>query len=240
MAMRKESYLIIVPGHGVCKKDCTTPDVAPLDSSWVGIFPGDGRFLVEHARAGVVLAAENPRALLVFSGGCTREDAGRRSEAESYWEIADAAGWWGSHGVKDRAFKEAYARDSFENLLFGLALFKQQTGDWPKSVSVCGWKFKEERYCLHRQALKWPKQKFNYIGVNDPAGDELPKALAGEKAKVEAVRSDLFLVGPAWVAQRELRNPFHRRHPYRGIDPDIDALCDFLDRNTFTGGLPWV
>jgi hypothetical protein len=240
MVTRNESDLIIVPGHGVCKKGFTAPDVALLDSSWIGIFPGESQFYIEHAKEGVRLAVENPRALLVFSGGQTREDAGRRSEAESYWEIADAAGWWGFIAVKDRAVTEEYARDSFENLLYGLTLFDQQTGNWPNKVTVCGWKFKEKRYSLHRQALKWPKQKFTYVGVNDPIGDELPRALAGEKAKVESVSRDLFLVGPEWVAQRELRNPFHRRHPYRGIAPDLNVLYDFLDRNTFTGALPWV
>ncbi len=240
MTTRNESDLIIVPGHGVCKKGFTAPDVAALDASWVGIFPGEGPFYVEHAKIGVRLAADNPNGLLVFSGGQTREDAGRRSEAESYWEIADAAGWWGAIGVKNRALTEDYARDSFENLLFSLLRFKKETGAWPKKVTVCGWKFKEKRYSLHRQALKWPKQKFTYVGVNDPMDEELPKALAGEKTKVESVTRDLFLVGPEWVAQRELRNPFHRQHEYRGVDGGIDALFDFLDRNTFIGRLPWL
>jgi hypothetical protein len=240
MATQNRSRLIIVPGHGVCKKSFTGLDAAPLDSSWVGIFPGEGPFYVAHIKEGVRLAAEDPGALLVFSGGQTRGEAGRRSEAESYWEIADAAGWWSHVDVKDRAAREEFARDSFENLLFGLAFFAQQTGSWPDRVTVCGWKFKEKRYSLHRQALKWPKSMFVYVGVNDPTGDELPKALAGEKAKVESVGRDLFLVGPEWVAQRELRNPFHRQHPYRGVAPEIAPLFDFLDRNTFTERLPWI
>ncbi|MBN1491925.1 MAG: YdcF family protein [Phycisphaerae bacterium] len=238
--METQKDLIIVPGHGVCKAGLTTPNMALLDSSWVGIFPGEGPFYVAHAERGVRLAAEKASALLVFSGGQTREDAGPRSEAEGYLEIAKDAGWWDCIAVKDRAVKEEYARDSFENLLFGLALFRQHTGNWPNMVTVCGWKFKEKRYSLHRQALKWPKKQFRYFGVNDPTGDELPKALAGEKAKVESVSRDLFLVGSEWVAQRELRDPFHRMHPYRGIDRDLDGLFDFLDRNTFTGKLPWL
>lgn len=240
MLNEKQSSLILVPGHGVCKSGCTSPDLARLDSSWVGIFPGEGPFYVEHAKEGVRLAAANPGALLVFSGGQTREDAGRRSEAESYWDIAQAAGWWGFEEVQERAGKEDYARDSFENLLYGLALFRRHAGWWPRQVTVCGWKFKGRRYSLHRQALKWPRQKFEYVGVNDPIGDELQKALTGEKAKVDSVTRDLFLVGPEWVAQRELRNPFNRRNPYRGIDRDLDAFFDFLDRTAFTENLPWL
>ena len=231
--------LIIVPGHGVCKAGLCTPSMALLDSSWVGIFPGEGPSYVAHAEMGVHLAEENASALLIFSGGQTREDAGPRSEAESYFEIAENAGWWSTRTVRRRAIKEEYARDSFENLLFGLALFRKTTKNWPNMVTVCGWKFKEKRYSLHRQALRWPKKNFGYVGVNNPVGDELPKALDGEKAKVDSVNRDLFLAGPEWLSQRELRDPFHRMHPYRGIHPSLDGLFDYLDRNTFAGKWPW-
>jgi hypothetical protein len=110
MATGNELALVIVPGHGVCRQGCTAPGLAPLDSSWVGIFLGEGRFYIQHAREGIRLAEEDPRALLVFSGGQTRKETGPRSKTESYWEIADAAGWWGFMAVKDRAVKEEYAR----------------------------------------------------------------------------------------------------------------------------------
>lgn len=218
----------------------TAPGIASLDTSWKGIFPGEGPSYIEHAHQGVLHAANNPNALLVFSGGQTREAAGKRSEAESYWAIANDADWWETAQVRGQAHKEEYARDSFENLLFSLAVFKRETTKWPDKVTVCGWKFKEKRYDLHRQALKWPKKTFTYIGVNDPVAEALPKALAGEQDKIQSVNRDLFLVGPEWVAQREQRNPFHRQHPYRGIDASLDPFLDFLDRNTFTGALPWL
>ncbi|KAL6318409.1 hypothetical protein AAG906_041172 [Vitis piasezkii] len=34
-------------------------------------------------------------ALLLFSGGETRKDAGPRSEAQSYWAVAESEGWFG-------------------------------------------------------------------------------------------------------------------------------------------------
>ena len=37
----------------------------------------------------------DPRALLMFSGGETRREAGPKSEAQSYWAVADAADWYG-------------------------------------------------------------------------------------------------------------------------------------------------
>ena len=65
-------------------------------------------------------------ALLVFSGGQTRREAGPRSEADGYLALARAFGWWGWVEVAERATDEAFARDSFENLLFGLCRFKER------------------------------------------------------------------------------------------------------------------
>jgi len=240
MVERVESEMVIVPGHGVCKPGCTSPSVADLDSSWVGIFPGEGPFYIEHARKAVAIAATSERCVPVFSGGQTREDAGRRSEAESYWEICAEAGWWGSPGLEARALKEEYARDSFENLLFSIALFRREARTWPAKITVVGWRFKEKRYQLHRQALKWPESRFAYVGVNDPAGEELKKALAGEKAKTDSVSRDLLLSGPEWRSQRETRDPFQRRHPYRGIDSNLDSLFDYLEAEAYRGTIPWV
>ncbi|KAL5099892.1 hypothetical protein RYX36_004219 [Vicia faba] len=41
------------------------------------------------------LEAEFSVALLLFSGGVTGKDAGPRSEAQSYWAVADFKGWFG-------------------------------------------------------------------------------------------------------------------------------------------------
>jgi len=43
----------------------------------------------------VGIAARDEGALLLFSGGETRRDAGPRSEAQSYWAIAESKGWFG-------------------------------------------------------------------------------------------------------------------------------------------------
>jgi hypothetical protein len=53
--------------------------------------------------------------------------------------VAEAAGWYGHKDVRARTFTEDHARDSFENLLFGLCRFYELTGGlawglWP----VCG------------------------------------------------------------------------------------------------------
>lgn len=68
--------------------------------------PGQAHSFIEHIQAGVIQAEQDETSLLLFSGGQTRRAAGPRSEAEGYWLVADAAGWWGHAQVKDRAFTE--------------------------------------------------------------------------------------------------------------------------------------
>jgi hypothetical protein len=170
----------------------------------------------------------------------TQEKAGMRSEGESYWEIARDHGWLQGAGISERAVSEQFARDSFENLLFSIARFKKQIGKWPQKMTALGWQFKARRFDLHRRAMKWSAERFQYIGVNNPEGAALEKAIISEAATIQAVERDLFLTGPEFLAKRELRDPFHRQHPYRGIDPELDNLFDFLDRNTYSHSFPWA
>lgn len=55
-------------------------------------------------------------------------EAGPRAEGEGYWMVAEAHGWYGHRGVRERTFTEDHARDSFENMLFGLCRFYELTG----------------------------------------------------------------------------------------------------------------
>lgn len=61
---------------------------------------------------------------------------------------------------------QEHARDSFENLLFSLCRFYELTGHYPDDLLVIGYDFKHERFCdLHRAALKWPDQRFRFVGT---------------------------------------------------------------------------
>ncbi len=68
--------------------------------------PGQAHSFIEHIQEGIARAEHDPDSLLLFSGGQTRKAAGPRSEAEGYWLVAEAASWWGSDTVRDRAFTE--------------------------------------------------------------------------------------------------------------------------------------
>ena len=72
----------------------------------------------------------------------TRRAAGPRSEALSYWDAAEAMGWWGKPQVRPRAQLEAQARDSLENLMFALCRFRELSGAYPDHVTVVSFGFK--------------------------------------------------------------------------------------------------
>lgn len=102
--------------------------------------------MLQHIQRGVAIAASDNASLLVFSGGETRAAAGPRSEASSYWEAADALGWYGRPAVRGRSLLEVHARDSFENLLFSLCRFREASGRYPSRVTVVSFGFKRRRF----------------------------------------------------------------------------------------------
>ena len=80
----------------------------------------------------------------------------------------------------ERSTTENYALDSFQNLLFSIARFHEFTGHFPSAITIVGYEFKRPRFTdLHREALRWPIDKFNYVGV-DPKDGHREDAVQGE------------------------------------------------------------
>ena len=81
--------------------------------------------------------------------------AGSRSEALSYWEVAESEGWFGHPWARARAYLEEQARDSFENVLVSICRFKELSD--PTQTTVVSVDFKRRRFQnLHRKALRFP------------------------------------------------------------------------------------
>ena len=74
--------------------------IAPLQ------VPGQTESFLQHMQLGLAAAAADPTALLVFSGGQTRMEAGAVSEAGSYENVARARNWFGHAGVAARTVTE--------------------------------------------------------------------------------------------------------------------------------------
>ncbi len=218
--------LILVAGHSIVRDFSRLHD----DDAWflLEFQKGEPRKYLEHIETAVRLAAADPASLLIFSGGATRAEAGPRSEALSYWLIAEQAGWWGCAEVSARAHVEDFARDSFENLLFGLCRFRELTGSEPAHVTMVSWEFKRERFeGLHREAIGWPRDRFTYVGANNPAS--LEQALASEASAREKYRADPYSNSEEFRRKKDARNPTRRQHGYAVSCPDL-----------FTPDKPWV
>ena len=231
-------HLIIVAGHAVY----VAPDFArpAADESWL-LQPfqrGEPPFYIEHIKRGVELAAADTGALLMFSGGPTRREAGPRSEADGYWRVADHFGWLSYGNVRERAVTEEFARDSLENMLFGLCRFRALTGRYPVHLTAVSWAFKAARFDLHRAALRWPAEKFSFVGANNPL--DLADAGAGElRQALEPFRQDPYGAQNPLAAKRSARDPFQRQPPYAQTCPEIAGLLNHRGPEIYAGPLLW-
>ena len=80
-----------------------------------------------------------------------------------------------------RTTTENHALDSFQNLLFSIARFREVTGHYPNRITVIGYEMKRRRFeNLHLAFIRWPSidgvEQWRYIGI-DPKfeGDEEQK-----------------------------------------------------------------
>lgn len=81
-----------------------------------------------------------------------------------------------------RMTTENFALDSYQNLLFSIARFREYTGSYPERITVVGYGMKKSRFEeLHAKAVRWPvknfvrgQKRFHYVGIDD-AGDTKPE-----------------------------------------------------------------
>ncbi|KAJ2709355.1 hypothetical protein H4R19_004294 [Coemansia spiralis] len=232
--------LVIVPGHGVY-----LGAGSPLDeANWYLLEQQRGEVgaFMAHVGKGVEMVKEHEHALLVFSGGKTRIEAGAHSEAQGYWAAADNMGWL-TNDVFRRVVTEEFARDSYENVLFSIARFHELTGNYPDRITVVGFEFKRSRFVeLHRHALRYPKIRFNYVGINPP-GDAAALAAAEKRNAYDLFAKDLYGCAGPLAEKRRLRNPFMLTHGYARSCREIATFFDYCpDPPTavFDGNLPWL
>ncbi|KAF7984264.1 hypothetical protein HWV62_16108 [Athelia sp. TMB] len=174
-------HLIIVPGHSIWTG--TDPSLKLDEDQWL-LEPyqkGGGRIdaFVSHIARGAELAHQDEHSLLIFSGGQTRAGS-TTTEAESYLRLATSSGLLPpSPSTHFRATTEDHALDSYQNLLFSIARFHEVTGKWPTHITVVGYEMKRRRFEeLHREALRWPTSRFDYVGID--AEKDGKAAQAGE------------------------------------------------------------
>ncbi|GAB4861156.1 hypothetical protein Ancab_036313 [Ancistrocladus abbreviatus] len=238
----KLKNLVMVAGHSVyTSKSCGKVD---SEDSWFlesyQKHPGQAATFLEHIQEGVVAVAKDDAALLLFSGGETRKDAGPRSEAQSYWLVAESKGWFGEQeNVRWRALTEEHARDSFENLLFSVCRFREVTGTYPQNITVVSYDFKEERFAsLHRSAIGFPESRFFYVGTPASA-TSVEAAKKGEALVRTQFQEDPYGCLGSLHRKKLGRDPFHRSIPYPRGCPEIEDLFHYCGTALYPGTLPW-
>ncbi|GMJ12408.1 hypothetical protein like AT1G21370 [Hibiscus trionum] len=239
----KLKNLVMVAGHSVyTSRTCGKVD---KEGSWFlesyQKNPGQAATFLSHIKEGIESTARDDAALLLFSGGETRKDAGPRSEAQSYWTVAESKGWFGKEAsVKWRALTEEHARDSFENLLFSVCRFRELTGTYPENITVVSYDFKEERFAnLHRSAIGFPESRFFYTGT--PASSTSKEAALKGEALVRAqFQQDPYGCIGSLKKKKVGRDPFHRSIPYPNGCPEIEGLFRYCGTATYQGSLPWA
>jgi len=230
--------LVLVAGHAVyVGQDFLDPE---QDRNWClqSFQCGEPPFYIEHIRAGIGVASGDPSSLLVFSGGQTRREAGPRSEAQSYWNLADYFHWWLIPDVSGRTTTEEFACDSFENLLFAICRFKEWTGRYPQQIRVVSWAFKERRFGLHREALRFPDSRFEFHGANQP--EDLVGAEKAEAKAIAAFEKDPYGTGDDLGKKRVDRNPFCRMSPYPVSCSELVGILHHRGPSLYEGKLPWL
>lgn len=104
------------------------------------------------------------------------------TEAQSYLRLAllsDRSS--SSKDISTRLTTEDHALDSFQNLLYSIARFKEYTGHYPERISVVGYEFKRRRFeALHRAAIRWSESKFDYYGIDPDDVEHVRIATEGE------------------------------------------------------------
>lgn len=239
----KLKNLVMVAGHSVyTSSSCGKADE---EDSWFLMpyqkHPGQAASFLAHIREGINNVANDDEALLLFSGGETRKEAGPRSEAQSYWSVAESKGWFGKEeSVRWRALTEEHARDSFENLLFSVCRFRELTGTYPQNITVVSYDFKEERFAhLHRTALGFPESRFFYLGTPaSPTSKEA--ALKGEALVRTQFQEDPYGCISSLMRKKLGRDPFHRTIPYPQGCPEIRGLFRYCGTVPYQGSLPWA
>lgn len=229
-------HLIMVAGHSVTVSGhLQDADVDEKDWFLLDYQKGQGlpQAIYAHIFTGIDEARKDTKSLLIFSGGETRSVSGPQTESQAYYHVADAMNLWPDNSsVRARTSTEEFATDSFENLLFSICRFREITGSYPKEITVVSFSFKRRRFeMLHAPALRWPEDRFRYVGVDPPesTGFDLQRSTEGESKNAAAPfeKDPYGCHSTVLQEKRKARNPFKRTPPYKLSCPEMKELLEF-------------
>ncbi|EGG11816.1 uncharacterized protein MELLADRAFT_90735 [Melampsora larici-populina 98AG31] len=221
------------------------------------------RILYHQKIEGIKLSLIRKDALLIYSGGQTRlKSNSSLSESTSYSNVANSLNLYQviydqlleerqldrhqrfriHEFLTDRVTTEEFALDSWTNLVFSVARFKEFTGHYPHHITVIGHSFKSKRFQeIHREALRWPSEKFEYVSIQDDS-NQLESRYLGEKEVFQSFGFDRYGCLGKLMSKRISRNPFRRFHSYLISNYELTGLLEWCPANGidwYPGPLPW-
>ena len=237
--------LIIVATHGIHYGN-SFDNIRTDESLWSleDYQKGNGQInaFIDHIEKGIELTSKDPHSLLLFSGGETRQEAGPINLGYSYWRIAEQMDWFGfkqTNDVRKRTDIETLSRDSMENLLYSICRFYELTGHYPNKIIVVGFEFKRHRFeQMHRAAIKYPSDHFEYVGIDHPHPDV---ARTGEmENSIKPFENDPYGCSESMIRKKNQRNPFARAL-FGSVQscPQLAELLVYCGPQLFHAKLPW-
>lgn len=235
--------LIIIPCHSVI--NINNISNSKNDNSWILLpYQKDnsiGKNIFNNILKGFeYLNKECDKSLLIFSGGQTRKEAGPLSEAQSYYYISKHEKIITKEN-ENNIYLEEYSRDSYENLLFSICRFYEITGKYPLEIYIVGFDFKKYRFeNLHRKAIGFPKEKFNYVSIDFIYNNKYSEIINGENKTVRQFEKDLYgNLDISLIKKKKERNPFNKTHNYTFTNPELYNLLTWNKNIVYNLKLPW-
>ncbi|OTB00840.1 hypothetical protein M426DRAFT_323951 [Hypoxylon sp. CI-4A] len=212
MLSNTPQHLIIVCCHGIWLGG---PAKGHNEDEWLiaKFQKGETPTFIEHIKAGLRVLKGDENAVLMFSGGPTRNET-RLSEARSYANLADANAYFGILSdieAKRRISCEERALDSYYNVLFSLIKFWRDHGAWPKKMTIVSHAFKRERLVdCHCGAIGFPLNKVDFVGVDPPCmiDGSNEDAMKGVAEAIKQWKEDPHGKGELLASNRRKRNPW--------------------------------
>jgi hypothetical protein len=249
---KRYNHLIIVPGHAVMK--ISEINLAKeQESAWYlldyQLGQGFPEIIHSHIEEGIAIASSDPKSLLIFSGGQTRQEVGPMSEAASYYYYAKhyhllpSSSSLSSSSSTPPIHLEEYARDSYENILFSICRFYELTSAYPDHITVVGFDFKSKRFTeIIRRAIRFSSRSFHYFGIQPNLQlFHYDNAVRGEAMVFESLAKDMYGCNtPDLRNKREERDPYQRTIPYSLSCPELEGLLHWCESTVYPGSLPWT